>query len=169
MRSSKSAKTSRDKHIKYMNYFIKNWNDLSNEIKTDRCELKKSITNLHNIAKQNEQNMDRLLNDADSSMIQLFTKRMEEINGQMSEGEKYERLKEFKEYLADDFNMSNFLLESYIDDELGVDNNVKMLRYDRIIMKYTTKFKLTKKQRIKYSLHEPVIDTTEKIKLYVKE
>ena len=149
-----------------MDYFINSCDNLSKEFKHDKVKFSESLTNLHCLIKHDEVNMDRILNDADSSMIQLFTERMEQINGTMTDGEKFERIKEFKEFLKDDFNISNFLLESYIDDELNIDNNIKLLRYDRIIMKYTTKFKLTRKQRIRYTLHEPVIDTTEKLKLF---
>ena len=152
-----------------MKYFIDSWDDLSKEIEVDMPDMQNNINQLKLMTKKNNLDMNRLLNDADSSMIQLFTKRLEENQCQMTEGEKYERLQEFKEYLRDEFNLSNLLLERYIDDELGVDNNIKMLRYDRIIMKYTTKFKLTKRQRLKYTLHEPVIDMNERLKVVTKD
>ena len=152
-----------------MKYFINSWDDLSKEIEADMPDMQNNINQLKLMTKKNNLDMNRLLNDADSSMIQLFTKRLEESQCSMTEGEKYERLQEFKEYLRDEFNLSNLLLERYIDDELGIDNNIKMLRYDRIIMKYTTKFKLTKRQRLKYTLHEPVIDMNERLKVVTKD
>jgi len=89
-------------------------------------------------------------------MIQLFSKRIEHL--QLTDAQRYERIQEFKNYLLDEFNMNNYLIERYINDELKDESHLKMLKYDRIIRKYTTKFKLSKRQRRAYTLHEPVLD-----------
>lgn len=145
-----------------MRYLVTNWDDLSKEFCKEKPKLQHNIDAMKNVQSNCKIDMDRLLSDADSSMMQMFARRIEEIEGPLSEGEKYQRVKDFKNYLLDEFNMTNQLLERYIDEELWQNHSLKLLRYDRIIMKYTTKFKLSKKERHKYTLHEFPIDTADK-------
>ena len=59
-------------------------------------EMQDSINKLKVMTRKEDLNMKRLLNDADSSMIQLFSKRIEEMEGPLSEGEMYQQLQDFK-------------------------------------------------------------------------
>ena len=131
--------------------------------------LNRSIGQLQKLAGREDPQLTRWLEDADSSMMQIFTKRMQDVQGDMTEGEKFQRIKEFKQYLLEEFNMSEYLIEKYINAELSEDNYSKLLRYDRIINKYTTKFKLSKKERYKYTLHEPRIDMNDKRNILNKD
>ena len=79
-----------------MTYFINSWDDLSKEIEVDMPEMQDSINKLKVMTRKEDLNMKRLLNDADSSMIQLFSKRIEEMEGPLSEGEMYQQLQDFK-------------------------------------------------------------------------
>lgn len=104
--------------------------------------------------------MNRLLEDADSSQLQLFVKRTEHLD--LSIGQKFERILEFKDYQRDEFQMSNFLIERYINEELKQDHRMKLNKVDRIINKYTSRFKMSKRERKKHFLHEPVINMADK-------
>ena len=110
--------------------------------------------------------MNRMLNDADSSMLQLFSQRIESIDGQLTQAEKYERLTEFKDYLKEEFSLSNDIFERYINDEFNQDNAVKMLKYNMIVNKYTSKFRMSKKERKKFTLHEPAINMMQKDNMF---
>jgi hypothetical protein len=89
--------------------------------------------------------MNRLLEDADASMMVLFIKRTEHLN--LNEGQLYKRIQEFKDYLKDEFQMSNFLIERYINEEFRENTRLELNKMDRIICKYTSKFKMTKRER----------------------
>ena len=50
---------------------------------------------------ENEEELNRLMDDADSSMLQLFERKISQLGIDITKGERYERSKEFKEYMLD--------------------------------------------------------------------
>jgi len=161
-----SFKKSTKKHIKYNGYLMQSWANLSKEAELERPELNKSFKDLHKLLNRKDLEMNRMLNDADSSMLQLFSQRIESIDGQLTQAEKYERLTEFKDYLKEEFSLSNDIFERYINDEFNQDNAVKMLKYNMIVNKYTSKFRMSKKERKKFTLHEPAINMMQKDNIF---
>jgi SHS2 domain-containing protein len=117
-KTSRIVNASRKDHRRYADYLLKSWTDISKEAEQEKHSFTKSITDLRKLTSKEDMEMNRLLEDADSSMIQLFSERIEHLDDKLTTAEKFERLKEFKQDLKDDFRLSNLILENYINQEM---------------------------------------------------
>lgn len=119
--TSRVVSASKKDHRRYADYLLQSWVNMSREAEHEKQSFNKSITDLRKLTSKEDMEMNRLLEDADSSMIQLFSERIKHLDDKLTPAQKYERLKEFKQDLKDDFRLSNLILENYINEEMKED------------------------------------------------
>ncbi|CAI2387039.1 unnamed protein product [Moneuplotes crassus] len=116
--------------------------------KRETPDIAKKINQLSRLVSDKDLNLNRLLENADSEMLQIFCQRTAHLK--LQPAEIYQKLKSYKEDRLVEFFQNLELLEQYINDEMKEENYLKMLKLERIINKYTSKFKMSKKQRKAY-------------------
>ncbi|CAI2360238.1 unnamed protein product [Moneuplotes crassus] len=139
---------SKKHHMGIVEALLGSMEAFSEDLKKEAPTITQKITHLSSLVSSKDFSLNRLLNDADSEMLQVFRQRTAHLN--LSPSALYQKLQVFKQKLQDEFSQDQQILESHINNEMKEENYLKIIKLERIINKYTSKFRMSNKQKKVY-------------------